>query len=132
VITSIHISLVILCIMASRGDASIIHHDLHGAQLLFNLGNAVGAGFFIANIPFEGLDAGQFGEGLGTLFIAGIIGSHGEAAACRHVEMEAPIPRVPPVTIATLDMEFPVMVFIDTSSLPEGMGGHNQKRRGLA
>jgi hypothetical protein len=90
---------------AVAGDAGIIDQDLHRAEVGFNPGDACLTGVEIGYIDLVDGDTGRFFEFIGCLVVTAIDGRqplYPLSFSCS--ETIPPIPRVPPVTIATLDI----------------------------
>ncbi|MNT53323.1 hypothetical protein D3C72_1904070 [compost metagenome] len=57
-------------------DAGIVDQDLDRAEFGLDLGDPLGAGLVVGDVPLEGVDARLRLEGLGLLVIAGIVRRH--------------------------------------------------------
>ena len=85
------------------GDAGIVdqHVDRAAERRLDRL-DALGAGVEIGDVEFEDRDAGLGREFLRRLVVAAVIGGDLVAGVLQRDRDRAPMPRVPPVTTATL------------------------------
>ena len=84
------------------GDAGVVDQDVDRAEIGLDLLQAGRAGVERGDIPFEDGDAGLGLELLRRLVVAAVVGGDLVARAFSAFEIAAPMPRVPPVTSATV------------------------------
>ena len=105
-ITAFHCSKLMRCIVASRVMPALLTSTSTGPELGLDRLDALGAGVEIADVELEDRDAGLAAEtARAVCVVAAVIGRD---LVARHsssaIAIARPMPRVPPVTTATLAM----------------------------
>ena len=92
---------------AVAGDAGIVDEHVDRPEIGLDLLDAGGAGGGVGHVPLVGGDAGLGLELRRGLVVAGIGRGNRVAGRLQPLAIAAPMPRVPPVTMATFAMPLP-------------------------
>lgn len=89
---------------AVTGNAGVVDQDFDWAQVLFDLTDSSLTGIEIGNVDFVYRDTGFILEFFRSFVVSAVYGGDCVALSFNWDATIPPIPRVPPVTTATLDI----------------------------